>query len=575
MLKGFLRREAPSVDVKCLDINLDYYSRGLDLLEEGSFKLRLYNWGHEETAAKIRGAFNFLKTVHPGPSNIQEYHRQATFFLSFENIFNSFMSEMASRLLAGIHVPERINLFFEDLFNRVIRDRPDLVGISVLFDAQMPFALLLAKQSKEKTGSDVILGGARFGVTPYPGRILAEPVIIIHKEKRHVVLARDFVDGVVSGEGEMALLHMVNAHSKAEFVKAPDLSFWQKGEVVQNPARMIRDVNSLPPPDFSDLPLKDYLSAEVVLPFITSRGCPWGKCVFCTHHRSYKSYRQIAIERVVDQLEYLRDVNGASFFNFYDEMIPPTRFRNIALGIMKRGLDIRYSAYGKPVKSFNKTTLETIYASGCRVILWGVESASQRVLDLMRKGTKIVEVEKVLNDSAEAGIKNLIFIMFGFPGESEKEFYQTIEFLERNRTIIHALSKGKFILTEGSDIMKQPASFGLKEIREIAASPMQGKVFCYVPQKGLRQEQVESLYKKNLPRLELVGITPRFGIYREHLLVYACHKSRPCGCRVCRRYEAEGGKIYLGRQIRQPLNNLDIFAPEKGNGVPGNSHGFD
>ena len=522
ILKAFLEQGAPRWDVRVHDINLEYYYQALDLMEKGALKLNLYDWSREETAANVRSALDFLKNQRIGPWNIREYHRQATRFLSFENVFNAFMSEMALRSLAGIPVPGRIGQFFDSLFEKVASKETDMVAISVLFDSQMPFALLLARRLKEITGAAVYLGGAKFGVSPEPGSILSRPVIHQYKGRGYRVFVRDFVDGVVSGEGEIPLLHLLNARDMEDAFKAPGLAFWQGGEVVQNPPAVMDDLNLLPAPDFTALPLADYISPEIILPLMTARGCPWGKCVFCTHHASYKRYRQRSIERVVDDIECLKERHGARLFNFYDEMIPPARFRKMAWEITGRGLEVCYSAYGKPARGFDRDTLAAIRRSGCRMILWGVESASQRVLDLMKKGTRVEDIQQVLREAARLGIKNLVFIMFGFPGETEEEFLDTIHFLERNRDAVHALSKGRFRLMEGSEISRRPRAFGITRVSRGRDDPLRSAFLGYEVRDGLGPGEVERLYKGNLGRLEGIGLSPRFGTYRDHLLSWAC-----------------------------------------------------
>ena len=62
--------------------------------------------------------------------------------------------------------------------------------------------------------------------------------------------------------------------------------------------------------------------------------------------------------------------------------------------------------------------------------MWGVESGNDRVLELINKGTNVKDIEKVLEDSHNVGIKNIAYILFGFPTEIKEEFLDTIEFLK-------------------------------------------------------------------------------------------------------------------------------------------------
>lgn len=523
-LKAFLKKESPGANIKCLDLNLDYFYLAMECLAEGTFKLKLYDWDHLKTSEKVRQAFIFLSSVTPMPENIREYHSQSTIFLSFENILNAFISEMALRTLTGAPVPSGISSFFERLSIPLSARTAEWVGISVLFDVQMPMGLLLAKKIREKSGARVILGGAKFGVEPGHGRLLCEPVVQKVRDRKYSVYAGEFIDGIISGEGELTLLHLMEKGNRDGFEDAPNLTFRKGNRIVHNPPAVIDALDRLPPPDFSDFALDKYLCPEKVLPILTARGCPWGKCAFCTHHHSYKRYRQRSVNRVVEDIRHLKEHYNVRFFNIFDEMIPPHRFRKMAKEITESGLDICYSAYGKPVKRFDRNTLEIIHDSGCRLVLWGLESASERVLDLMNKGTRIDEVEKVIKTASEAGIRNLVFVMFGFPGETEGEFLKTLSFLEKNKAAVHALSKGMFRLMEGSVVALNPDAFGIKEIKEKRVPPFKSRLLTYQTSSSLNPGQAEELFKRNLERIETVGVTPRFGTYREHLLLYACHQ---------------------------------------------------
>jgi len=524
VLSSYLKRSSPDIDVKAFDLNLLYYDRVLDDLSKGSFKIRLYDWDEETTAQKIGQAVDFLKHGTQEKFDLKLYHHFVTIFLSFEGIFNAFMSEMAKRHLIGLSVPDRVKIFFEDLVNTVLDYGPDLVGLSVLFNSQTVFALLMASLIKEKKDIKVVLGGAKLGVMRYPERLFKEPWVFSTKDKTRQLEFGQYVDYLIPGEGEKALLDLCMAQDEKDLVEVPNLVYMRDQEVRTNPSHVIHDLDQIPGPDFSDFDLDRYIGPEVVLPFLSSRGCPWGRCTFCTHHHSYLLYRELEIEECLKQIRHLKEHYGVPFFNFYDEMIPPDRFRDLAQALINEGIEISYAAYAKPIREFDTDLLKLIHRSGGRVIMWGVESASQRVLNLMRKGTRIKEAEKVLQDARHAGLMNLIFIMFGFPTETEAEFNETLNFLNKNKDYIHALSKGKFVLSEGSLIQKKPEKFAITEIREAAESKVYNRIFDYQVSKGLGPREVSALYEKNIKHLESIGFTPRFGAYREHLLAYAASR---------------------------------------------------
>ncbi len=525
ILLGYLKKNLPGIGARAFDLNLYYYKKVLDCLHEGVFKIRLYNWDEETTVRKIEQALAFMRQRPKEKFDLGSYHHAATVFLSLEDNFNAFISEMTRRYLVGLSVPDRVEIFLEDLIRPVLDYGPDIVGLSVLFSSQMVFALLMALLIKKKVGAKVFMGGASIGVMSQPERLFEKPWVISAKDRICKFDLRQYVDCLVPGEGEGALLGLCTARDGQDLSEVPNIIFMKDQEIIANPPHVIDDLSQVPAPDFRDFCLQDYISPEVILPFLTSRGCPWGKCVFCTHHHSYLRYRGLGIEECLGQIRQLKGRYGARLFNFYDEMISPGRFRRLAQALINEDMGISYSAYAKPTKSFDINLLRLIHRSGGRVIMWGVESASQRVLDLMKKGTNIREVERVLQNSTHAGIMNLTFIMFGFPTETEAEFYETISFLEKNRPYIHALSKGKFVLTGGSSVEKEPERFAITEIKEAAGSRVYNRTFDYRVSRGLGPKEVASLFKKNIKRLESFGLSPRLGVYRDHLLIYALSKS--------------------------------------------------
>ncbi len=173
--------------------------------------------------------------------------------------------------------------------------------------------------------------------------------------------------------------------------------------------------------------------SEPIYPIQTTRGCYWKRCTFCNHYKTVGgSYQLRTMDSLMSELRRHID-SGVRHFTFVDDIISPARFNNMSKAILEAKLDLRYYAMTRPMKHFSRETLQRMYDAGCRFILWGIESGSQRVLDLMEKGTIVAEVEKCLELSASVGIKNHVFVICGFPTETREEFQETLDFLERVR----------------------------------------------------------------------------------------------------------------------------------------------
>ncbi len=510
------------MEIRFFDLSLDYYLKILAAIDQETLKIKLYDWNEETTRLRLAETINFFRNSSWENLPVARYHHFANILLSFENIFNAFMAEMAKKYLLDQTIPEKIEILFHELLDPVLDFSPDLLGISVLFTQQMEFAALLAKIIKEKQNISPVLGGARIGVMTNPEKLLTEhwPLSGAGQERGYC-LGRH-IDFLIPGEGEPGLLGLCDhIDGKREAAAVPNLISLRNGRIKINPPEVITDLDEIPLPDFADFPLRDYLSPRLILPMQLSRGCPWARCSFCTHHNSYLRFRTMKIKRCVAQIRELKERFGAQCFTFYDEMIPADRFAGLAAEIDRQELHITYAAYAKPTAKFDLKLLEKLYKSGCRVLMWGVESASQRILDLMRKGTKVEQMEQVLRAAAQAGIMNLVFILFGFPSETEEEFLATVELLLRNRRYIHAVCKGTFVLCEGSYIHRCPEEFAITNIHEKADFGPTNRLLDFDVTHGLSPRQADELLNKHLAEIQTIGLSPRFGNYRDHLLLMA------------------------------------------------------
>jgi radical SAM superfamily enzyme YgiQ (UPF0313 family) len=157
-----------------------------------------------------------------------------------------------------------------------------------------------------------------------------------------------------------------------------------------------------------------------------------------------------------------------------------------------------------------------MYKSGCRYIIWGVESGCQRILDLIDKGTVVEDISDVLTNSSLAGIKNHVFIIIGFPTETREELKQTLDFLYEHKDHIHAVHKGPFRLKIGSIVYENPEKFCITKTYP-TGSPMEPTVKFDISQ-GIKQNDLQhyvAFYGQNYFR--------HFSYFSEYLTLYRNH----------------------------------------------------
>jgi hypothetical protein len=167
---------------------------------------------------------------------------------------------------------------------------------------------------------------------------------------------------------------------------------------------------------------------------------------------------------------------------------------------------------------------QTMYQAGCRVLHFGLESGTQRVLDLMRKGTELDQAAAVLRNCRQAGIWNSCFIIVGFPTEEAQEVQNTVAFVTRHRDDIHAVQLNYFSLTEFTAVARRPADFGVELVERPDLEFLW--TYGYTPQRGLTMTEADGMtewcwneIREDYPNHELWKTLPW-----EPLFLYICER---------------------------------------------------
>lgn len=225
-------------------------------------------------------------------------------------------------------------------------------------------------------------------------------------------------------------------------------------------------------PDFSDCDLDRYWSCRRVLPYIVAHGCKWGKCTFCSHHLTYDGYRSSGMTDVLSDLEFLTARHDARHISFCDEYLTPMQLAELSRGVLERGLDIRWSTFVRPERAFlDRELAHRLYESGCRMLMFGLESGSQSVINAMRKGTRVDHFRTILEACKAAGIAIRYDFMVGFPGETAEDAQATYDFIRQNRDVIDtpfsSYSVGAFELRDGIPIEQATERYGIVRRRPL------------------------------------------------------------------------------------------------------------
>lgn len=347
-----------------------------------------------------------------------------------------------------------LEFYRERVIPSIVAAKPDLIGISITYGSMIIPAFALARMIKEVLPAvHITIGG---GLLAYAGAKIAKSGKVF-----------SVIDSIVMLEGEGPLLALARALRDGTSLRGIGNLIWAEGgTVVTNASAAPLDIDSLPTPEFDGLPFDKYFSPHVALPLAITRGCYYEKCVFCTLYKVIgPGYRQRNLERILDDIETVTRRWNSKYVYFVVEDMPPVLFRNLPDALARRDLEILWWTDARLERNlYTRELCEKLHRSGCRRIAFGFESASQRVLDLMEKGTAIDEAEGILENVTGAGIAVVLYTMIGFPTETEQEARATLEWIRGHRRLIQEVSLRIFYIDLLSSVYAHPEKLSITKI---------------------------------------------------------------------------------------------------------------
>ena len=247
------------------------------------------------------------------------------------------------------------------------------------------------------------------------------------------------IDVIVRGEGEKTIIKLLEALEHQQALDSmPGISYRKDGRVINNPPMSASvDMDSLPFLAYHLLPWQKYKPhpphgrAHPFAAIITSRGCPY-QCSYCSKPIFGSKFRAQTPERVVEEIVYYKERFGIKEIAFYDDVFTLDKKRAYAIAdkIMKEGVKIHWTCETR-VNLVDKDLLYHIKKAGCYAIAYGIESASQDMLDMLNKDITLEQVEEAVRMTQEAGLQTIGYFMLGSPGESPETIDKTIQFAKR------------------------------------------------------------------------------------------------------------------------------------------------
>ena len=364
--------------------------------------------------------------------------------------------------------PTLMDMHLQALTNQAIeRHQLNLVLLSVPFPGAMYAALRIAQVIKGAYPEiKIALGG---GYVNTGLRELSEPRIF------------DFVDFITLDSGERPLLalldHLADKRSAERLVRTFIRNAKNQVQYLnwQEPDIPFEEVGTA---TWDGLPLGSYLSLLDMLnpmhrlwsdgrwnKLTVAHGCYWKKCSFCDVSLDYISrYETASASLLVDRIEQIVAETGQTGFHFVDEAAPPKILRALAEELIRRQVVISWWGNIRFEKTFNPELAELLAQSGCIAMSGGLEVASDRLLNLMKKGVSVEQAAQVTKGFSDAGILVHAYLMYGFPTQTVQESVDALEYVRQlfENGCIQSGFFHRFICTVHSPVGLNPQEYGIE-----------------------------------------------------------------------------------------------------------------
>ncbi|MDO9313858.1 MAG: B12-binding domain-containing radical SAM protein [Burkholderiaceae bacterium] len=346
------------------------------------------------------------------------------------------------------------------------RHAPRVVLISVPFPGAVYAAFRIAQTVKAHDPTiTTVLGGG-----------------YVNTELRELKEARvfDYFDHVTLDAGERPLLalleHLQGRRSAQRLVRtyrrdaagAVQYVNWIEADIA------FAEVGT---PTWDGLPLDRYLSLLDMLnpmhrlwsdgrwnKLTVAHGCYWKKCSFCDVSLDYISrYEGASAATLVDRIETIVAETGQTGFHFVDEAAPPKALKTLAAELQRRQLAVSWWGNIRFEKSFTPELCQQLADSGCIAISGGLEVASDRLLNLMKKGVSVEQVARVTKAFSDTGVLVHAYLMYGFPTQTVQDTVDSLEYVRQlfEQGCIQSGFFHRFACTVHSPVGQKPEDYGV------------------------------------------------------------------------------------------------------------------
>lgn len=385
-----------------------------------------------------------------------------------------------------------------EVINTALTYHPDFIAITMVtagrdygYDTVNPL---------KKAGFTIILGG---------------PHVSMMKAK---VLEECKADFAIKAEGEEALFELVSG-KKSNLIK--NLIYRKDSKVFENIDRPFNQhLDSLRWPKHEKAELEKYRGGGVSI--VTSRGCPY-QCVYCSAHFGVgRLYRARSPKNIIQELKYWQN-KGFRYFHIVDDNFTFDKNRVIELCnlIAKNNIGATFACDGVRADRVDYSVLKKMREAGFKYLSFGVEGGNNRILNAIKKGETIEQIESSIKDAVSLGFDVYLFFIIGSPGETAEDVEDSLKFALKypiaganfynlvpfpgTELYDYVLKHGKFLI-EPEQYLRNVPYYSNSPVFETKEFPKEERRRMLIKSKKIRKEIRDAVLKKRLCKLGVIGV---------------------------------------------------------------------
>lgn len=381
-----------------------------------------------------------IAVIYPEVIDMARYKSKRKEFPPFGALY------IASALLEHNYEVDIIRLTPENL----VQDFSKYDALAFSISASATFNMFIECRFKSKINEKTLImaGGVHANLFPEQTLMDLEPDVV----------------GV--GEGEVTIIEILKEIETRNFSKIDGVCFLENGKPYKTPPRRLnRNIDGFPFPARHLIPKEDFImnnrmsDTDILMTHIMpGRGCPF-PCRFCASSQTKVQYR--SGNNIRQELIHLIENYNIKGFSVVgnDFILNKDNVEDICNSI--KDLNLSWSTLSR-VDKIDPDILSRMKDSGCYELDLGVETGSQKILDAMNKKIRVPQIKEALKMTYDAGIKNKVFLIHGFPGENHETTKETIDLLKEVGHLISKVSLFRFVPLPGTYVYNNPEMFDLK-----------------------------------------------------------------------------------------------------------------